>query len=219
MGLHIRSSGLALAFLGFTKTCRKVLFEVLGCSFMCALDDSLSIADAGNDGASRRSRLSYAHAGGLVLLVASVALNVVLARKLESYSKAQSIVASSRLLKIGANVPPITAKRLDGQREVISYQGANEPTVLYIFTPPCSWCARNMDNFKTLVGNESGQYRFIGLSLSEETLPEYVAKNELKLPVYSGLSPETLKTYKLGSTPQTIVISPEGKVLQDWAGA
>ena len=35
----------------------------------------------------------------------------------------------------------------------------------------------------------------------------------------SGLSPETLKTYKLGSTPQTIVISPEGKVLQDWVGA
>ena len=33
------------------------------------------------------------------------------------------------------------------------------------------------------------------------------------------LSPETLKTYKLGSTPQTIVISSEGKVLQDWARA
>jgi len=31
--------------------------------------------------------------------------------------------------------------------------------------------------------------------------------------------PETLKTYKLGSTPQTIVISAEGKVLQDWVGA
>ena len=76
-----------------------------------------------------------------------------------------------------------------------------------------------MDNFKTLVDKESDQYRFIGLSLSEEGLAEYVAKNDLKLPVYSGLSPETLKTYKLGSTPQTVVISPEGKVLEDWPGA
>jgi len=50
-------------------------------------------------------------------------------------------------------------------------------------------------------------------------LAEYVAKNELKLPVYCSLSSETLKTYKLGSTPQTIVISPEGKVVQDWVGA
>lgn len=46
-----------------------------------------------------------------------------------------------------------------------------------------------------------------------------MAKNELKLTVYPGLSPERVKAYKLGSTPQTIVISPEGKVLQDWAGA
>ncbi len=76
-----------------------------------------------------------------------------------------------------------------------------------------------MDNLKTLVGKERGHYRFIGLSLSEEKLREYVARNELKLPVYSSLSPETLKTYKLGSTPQTIVISPEGKVLHDWVGA
>jgi hypothetical protein len=47
----------------------------------------------------------------------------------------------------------------------------------------------------------------------------YVAKNDLKVPVYSNLSPETLKTYKLASTPQTIVISPEGKILQNWVGA
>jgi len=76
-----------------------------------------------------------------------------------------------------------------------------------------------MDNFKRLLDTEGGHYRFIGLSLSEEAVAEYVAKNGMKLPVYSGLSPETLKTYKLGSTPQTIVISPEGKVLQDWVGA
>jgi hypothetical protein len=95
----------------------------------------------------------------------------------------------------------------------------NRPTVLYIFTPPCTWCARNVDNLKTLVDKEGGYYRFIGLALSEQALPEYVAKNDLKLPVYSGLSPETLKAYRLGGTPQTIVISPEGKVLEDWSGA
>src|SRR5712692_7588251 len=73
--------------------------------------------------------------------------------------------------------------------------------------------------FQNPTGQRGGRYRFIGVSLSQETLAEYVAKNDLKLPVYSGLSPETLKTYKLGSTPQTIVISPEGRVLQNWAGA
>jgi peroxiredoxin len=161
----------------------------------------------------------YVPTVGILLLLVSVSLNVVLARRVWSFTHLRSNRADERLLKVGTSVPPIAARHLDGQPGVISYQGAEQSTVLYIFTPPCSWCARNVDNLKTLLDKERGQYHFIGLSLSENTLAEYVAKNDLKLPVYSGLSPETLKTYKLGSTPQTIVISPEGKVLQDWVGA
>jgi peroxiredoxin len=148
-----------------------------------------------------------------------LSLNVVQARGVWSFTHLQSIKGAERLIKVGTTVAPIRANRLDGQQEVISYQSINQPTVLYVFTPPCSWCARNMDNLKTLLEKERGQYRFVGLSLSEQTLLEYVARNNLKFPVYSGLSPETLSTYKLGSTPQTIVISPEGKVLRDWVGA
>jgi peroxiredoxin len=154
-----------------------------------------------------------------VALAMSVALNVMLAHRVRSLTYARLATIAEHQLKIGATVPPIAAKRLDGQPGVISYQGAEQSTVLYIFTPPCSWCARNLDSLKTLLDKEGGQYRFIGLSLSEEALPEYVAKNDLRLPVYSGLSPETLKAYKLGGTPQTIVITPEGRVLQDWVGA
>jgi peroxiredoxin len=165
----------------------------------------------------RASRMVFA--GVTFALVVSVILNVVLTHRVRSLTYSRSARAADYQLKVGTTVPPIAANRLGGQQEVISFLGASQSTVLYVFTPPCTWCARNMDNIKTLLDKEGGQYRFIGLSLSEQTLPEYVAKNDLKLPVYSGLSPETLKTYKLGGTPQTIVISPEGKVLQDWAGA
>jgi peroxiredoxin len=153
------------------------------------------------------------------LLLVSVAINVLLAHRLKYSIRAAYFSRQDRLLKIGTMVPPIAAKRLDGEPGLISYQGAQQSTVLYIFTPPCSWCGRNMENFKTLLDKGRGQYHFVGLSLSEKDLTEYVEKNDLKLPIYSGLSPETLTTYKLGNTPQTIVISPEGKVLQDWAGA
>jgi len=175
-----------------------------------------------NESTSRTEPLAAGHYALLVatlLLVASVSLNVVLARRIWSFTHFQSKRAAERLLKVGTTVPPIAAKRVDGQLGLISYQGSEQSTVLYIFTPPCSWCARNVDNLKTLLDKERGQYHFIGLSLSENSLAEYVAKNDLNLPVYSGLSQETLTTYKLGSTPQTIVISPEGKVLQDWVGA
>src|SRR5260370_13230720 len=165
----------------------------------------------------------YVLPAGVLLILLSLALNVFLARRLHKLTNEPSALlasrATERLLKVGTTVPPITAKCLDGRPAVISYDGAEESTVLYIFTPRCSWCARNMDNLKTLLGTERCRYRFIGLSLSQETLLAYVAKNDLNLPVYSGLTPETLKTYKLGSTPQTIVISAEGKGLEDWAGA
>jgi peroxiredoxin len=154
-----------------------------------------------------------------VALAASVTINVVLAHRLRSLTHAQSARLADSLLKTGTIVPPFTADRLDGQQELISYQISNQPTVLYVFTPSCSWCARNMDNFKTLVSKTHRQYRFIGLSLSEEGLPQYVATNDLWIPVYSGLAKATKEAYKLGGTPETIVVSPEGRILQVWMGA
>jgi peroxiredoxin len=174
-----------------------------------------SAATPGTTGRASRALL----ASCTVALVVSVTMNVVLAHRVRTMTQAQSVRIVERLLSIGTTVPAITAKSLAGQEETISYGQVHQATVLYVFTPPCAWCARNMDNLKTLSSKEAGEYHFVGVSLSEGGLAEYVAKNDLKFPVYSGLSPETLKTYKLGSTPQTIVISPEGKVMKDWVGA
>jgi hypothetical protein len=155
----------------------------------------------------------------VVALALSIGLDVLLAHRVRSLTHAREARIAEYQLKIGATVTPITARRLGGKQEAISYQGTNQSTVLYIFTPTCVWCARNMDNLKALLSKESRSYRFIGLSLSEEGLTDYVAKNELTLPVYSGLSAEAKQAYKLSGTPQTIVVSPEGRVLQDWVGA
>ena len=103
--------------------------------------------------------------------------------------------------------------------EALSYVNTDRPTVLYVFTPPCHWCERNMDNIKELVARKGDEFRFIGISLAKEGLPDYVAKNGLAMPVFTELSDETKKAYGIGSTPHTIVVSPEGKVLQSWTGA
>jgi len=165
----------------------------------------------------RRSRIVMI--ASTLALVMSVALNVLLARNVRNLTYARSTRISENQLRVGETVPSITANRLGGRQSTISYQSADQPTVLYIFAPSCTWCARNMDNLKTLIDKESGTYRFVGLSLSEEGLADYIAKNDLKLPIYSGLPNETKQAYKLSGTPQTIVVSPEGKVLQNWPGA
>jgi peroxiredoxin len=152
------------------------------------------------------------------MLIGSVLINVVLAHRLRQFSRVIG-KTSERTLKSGTAVPSFQAVDLEGHTRTVAYDQELKPTVLYIFTPPCSWCSRNMDNFKALVAREGAEYRFIGLSLSKDGLPQYVVRQGLTIPVYTGLSTEMQKVYKLGGTPETIVVSPEGRVLQDWMGA
>ncbi len=154
----------------------------------------------------------------LLLLTASLGLNAVVAHRLRRL-EARVGPARPPPLAVGAAVPPIVATGLDGRSDTIAYAGSPRLTVLYVFTPQCGWCAKNMDNFKTLLRAKAQDDRFIGLSLSEEGVADYVRTHELTLPIFTSLSSETISAYKLGGTPQTLVISPAGRVVKNWSGA
>ncbi len=168
---------------------------------------------------SQTSRFSrFTHHVLLLLLCTSVGLNLLLAKRVRQLA-ATIGPPLQEPLRVGTLVPPITAKGLDGKSEIISYAGTNRLTVLYVFTPQCVWCVRNLDNVKSLLQAKGREDRFIGLSLTEVGLADYVRTNGLPLPVFAGLSSTTRSAYKMGNTPQTLVISPEGRILQDWKGA
>ncbi len=171
-------------------------------------------------GGGRVARASY---WGLVLLVAtSGGLNVALARRVRELGRVLSSQPMHQPpLPKGAVVPPIAGTGLDGRIDTIAYDARRDPrlTVLYVFTPPCVWCARNMDNVKALLKAKGEEARFVGLSLSPDSLVAYVHEHELTLPVLTKLSAATINSYRLGGTPQTLVISPQGRVVENWAGA
>jgi peroxiredoxin len=153
-----------------------------------------------------------------VILAASVTLNVLLAYRLSQFNRRFDAVRVEPL-KSGTTVPPPRVQDLQGESRALNYAEVSAPTVLYILTPSCSWCARNMDNFKQLVTQRGTEYRFIAVSLSKEDLPEYITSHKLTIPVYVTPSIEMQKAYRLGGTPQTIVVSREGRVVKDWEGA
>ncbi len=154
-----------------------------------------------------------------LLLGTSVGLNVLLAHRVRQSQSRIDGQPSHEQLQAGTFVPPIIAKDLEGKSVTVAYDGSNRTTILYVFTPQCVWCARNSDNFKALLKARDQDNRFIALSLSDVGLQEYVRNYKLTIPVFAGLSSEMISAYKLGGTPQTVVISPEGRVVKNWQGA
>jgi len=70
-----------------------------------------------------------------------------------------------------------------------------------------------------LVSQMNGKYDFIGLSLSSDGVAEFTREHDTAFPVYLDVSSETVSGYGLGTTPQTIVVAAEGKILANWRGA
>lgn len=157
----------------------------------------------------------------LMLLAASLSLNVYLGWSVKRLNGAPSAKPTDVVkLSPGTTVEPIAAVSLsEGRQETISYSGDDKPTVFYVFSPTCVWCERNARNINAIAELKGESFRFIGLSLADDGLREYVESHRLNFPVYKSLTPETVQALGLGSTPQTIVVSPDGRVQQNWVGA
>jgi hypothetical protein len=154
------------------------------------------------------------------LLAAALLSNAVLLLRVAKLSEGLSPVGrSTDDLRPGDVVPSLSATKLDGTPTTVEYGDVSVPTILYVFTPQCGWCKRNLENVKTIARAATGHYRIIGVSLTSMELPRYLETHPLGFEVIHHIGPTVPRDYKLGGTPQTIVISPDGHVLKNWKGA
>ncbi len=127
------------------------------------------------------------------ILVLSLLLTLSLSANLYHYWIARN--AGARLQRVtytrhgyrvnpGERARPLTVKSTDGLQQLISMDGSELPTVLYVFTPPCEWCERNLPNVAALAEGAAGRYRLIGLSLDRNKLNDYLAARSLTFPVF-----------------------------------
>jgi thioredoxin-related protein len=156
----------------------------------------------------------------LLLLVASLSLNVFLGWRLRRQtSDSVTRPPTAHKLSLNDHVPPLIVKDLTGKIETVRYSDSAEPTVLYVFSPSCKWCERNNPNVTAVANARIGSFRFVGLSLSDLDLANYVKAQNISFPVYYSPSREMIEQLGFSETPQLIVISPEGKVMRSWTGA
>lgn len=155
------------------------------------------------------------------LLIISLGFNLWLTKRSAELNQNIATIKSERTLALGAYVSPFSARTTDGILESINYSNVSIPTLLYVFEPGCSGCERNWQNIKYLATAGKEKCRVIGLSLTPDIngLKEYVAKNELPFPVYCELPFVVTNKFRMGPTPHTILISPDGKVIKNWIGS
>jgi hypothetical protein len=154
-----------------------------------------------------------------VSLIANVVLGLVLLRLAGRPSPGVATQPErASAPAVGDRLPSLEALGKDSGREVLTFEPGGRPTVLYVFAPTCRWCARNVENAKAVFTSAATTHRIVALSLAQEAgaagsdLPPHVR-------VLVQPSPAAYGPYHLGSTPATLVISPEGRVLKAWLGA
>jgi len=167
-----------------------------------------------------RERPRFFRVGGefllLLLLALSLSLNVILGSTIK---RLRGFTKSLEAPPTGVLVKSIQVRDLEGHPMSITFTAAKLPSVIYVFRPACSWCPKNMLNLKTLMAAKSSEFRFLGISLEDKGVSEYVRTNALTMPIYIGPDAAAIDELHLNPTPQTVVIDVNGKVIKDWAGA
>lgn len=171
---------------------------------------------------------AVSHYGLALLLTLSMTMNGLLAwRALYWRNRVQQAEAGQNgspqdPLAAMTTLPALKGKHLDGSEAVVEFRKPGVPTLLYVMSPSCSWCTRNLNNLRALIDQSKNKYRVVAISVTADGLTEYAAKNRLTGPqveLVFNVSEDVLRTQALTSTPQTLLVSPEGKLIKRWQGA
>jgi peroxiredoxin len=95
----------------------------------------------------------------------------------------------------------------------------DKPQIVYMFSPSCGWCERNLDNVAALIRHTADRYDFVAVAVDSRDLDKYVAERRLNWIVVREPSSTTRQAYHMGTTPMTIVVERGGKVSHVWLGA
>lgn len=128
------------------------------------------------------------------------------------------------ILPSGTQLGDLRGHSETGDEVQVQLVDSDRPTLLYVVTPSCIWCTRNRDNFLKLAAERSGQYNIVLLSLTNAGFPPYVDAlrpmwRDAEVRVLTGLSREVRGRMMLGSTPQTMVVGTDGRIIENWVGA
>jgi hypothetical protein len=150
----------------------------------------------------------------LTLLLLSLTLNVHFGWKLKHLG-----VNEPTDITVGTRIPTLWATDIRGSTVKLDWGTGSRSTLFYLFSPDCHWCARNLENIKSLSAFLATKYRVIWISPDASGVAKYVADYHVSVPVYMNPVLKSGSKFSLSGTPKTLIISPDGMVAEVWRGA
>jgi hypothetical protein len=156
-----------------------------------------------------------------LLLIASVALNVVLAMRLRQSATQRASTVQG--LAAGQAIPALVGEIRSGDalRPHRYEPRGSQGTLLYVSAAQCRWSQQNLPLFIDLAQQARGRYRVVTIDLTPglkpgepshlDTVPDAL--------VLRNLAAESREVLRVQGTPETFLLSPDGKVVKVWLGA
>ena len=161
-----------------------------------------------------------------VMLVALAVANALLIRQ-NLQMRAALSKYEPPVLQPGEQVQPFSAPSLSGENIQVNYTGNGPNRVLMFFTPDCSYCREQFAYWReVLVHADINRFEVLGVATESEDkakLDEYLrsvgCSPDSQKPLRTALIPNSLRrSYKLSSTPITLVVANDGSVENVWHG-
>lgn len=145
-------------------------------------------------------------------LAFSLALNLIMSESLRRQDRVILSLKEQSDIAVGQLLPPASGVDSEGRSLSIGYQH-QLPVVIYVKRRGCLWCDRNRANEEILSQLPESQFDVVIVELDSS------ARVEDRLPVTLYPDAQTIAEYRMGGTPQTIVVGPGGVVRGHWRGA
>lgn len=160
----------------------------------------------------------------LILIAIIIVMGVEIVYLVSQNQKLKAVVEDPKkyfsVLSQDEVVPSFTAQDINGDDISVRYSSDAPYTLLFWFSVGCSVCEENFEFWNRLYGEFNGEkVRFLGMCPARpDEIREFVAEHSLEFPVMCAGDPFIMERYKGNVLPQTVVITPEGKILDAWPG-
>jgi hypothetical protein len=95
----------------------------------------------------------------------------------------------------GTVVSDFEAYNPQGRIVRISYSGSSKPTILYILSPMCAWCDKNVESANSLARQVKERYRMIGIAISNTPPTAHAGFGPYMFPIYTGIPKAIGRSY------------------------